>query len=265
VRAQSPRPHRSETGQGGAIIAVALGVIVLFAFVGAAVLIASRRDSSGETPQDVYISLGDSVAAGDGASAPASTGFAALLAAREEVSLRNLAVSGATTQDVIDEQAGKALVAIQAGRVAFVTISAGGNDLATLILNPACVEDPAPPSCPLAETLARVEANLDRLLRYIRDANQQVPVVLLAYPNLFSGTGHAWEEPAGRVLPHLAETIRDVAARYDHVTVADPSEAFEGRAGELTHVLDEAFDPHPNDAGHRAIADAFERALEDAR
>jgi hypothetical protein len=97
---------RNERGLAGALIAVALGVIVLFAFIGAAIVIASMRSSSGETRGDVYVSIGDSIAAGNGASDPSTTGFVALLAAREEVSLRNLAVSGATTDDELTEQLG---------------------------------------------------------------------------------------------------------------------------------------------------------------
>ncbi|MEX0750547.1 MAG: SGNH/GDSL hydrolase family protein [Dehalococcoidia bacterium] len=260
-----PRRTSNDDAFAGPLIAVVLGVIVLFAFVGAAVLIASLRSSSDEATRDVYVSIGDSLAAGSGASDPASTSFPALLAAREEVSLHNVAAAGATTQDVMDDQLARALVSIQAGRVAFVTISAGGNDLAALIPNAACVEDPLPASCPLDDALARVETNLDAIVAYIRDADRRVPIVLLAYPNLFSGTGHAWEAPAGRVLPQLGDVIRDVAARYDRVAVAEPAPQFEGNGGRLTHVLDQPFDPHPNDAGHSAIADAFAAALEDAR
>ena len=56
-----------------------------------------------------------------------------------------------------------------------------------------------------------------------------------------------------------------LAARHDRVAVAGPAPAFEGRGGELTHVLDPVFDPHPNDAGHRAIADAVAAALDSVR
>jgi lysophospholipase L1-like esterase len=255
----------SERGIASAVIAVVLGVVVLFAFIGAAILIASLRSSSGEATRDVYVSIGDSIAAGDGASDPESTSFAALLAAREEVSLHNVAASGATTQDVLDDQLARALVAIEAGRVAFVTISAGGNDLAALIPNAACVEDRPPAACPLDDSLARVEANLEQIVRYIRDADTRVPIVLLAYPNLFSGTGHTWEAPAGRVLPRLGDVMRAVATRFGGVAVADPAPAFEGNGGRLTHVLDDEFDPHPNDEGHAVIAEAFALALEGVR
>jgi len=259
-----PPPNRNDDrAQLGAVVAVVLGVVVLFAFVGVAVLIASLRSSSSESDPDIYVSIGDSIAADSGASDAQTTSFPALLAAREEVSLHNVAVAGATTQDVLSDQLGRALVSIQTGRVAFVTISVGGNDLAALIPNAACVEDPLPESCPLDQTLARVETNLDQIVEYVRDANRRIPIVLLAYPNFFSGTGHAWEAPAARVLPELADVIRSVAGRYDRVTVADAAPPFDGRGGELTHVLDEPFDPHPNDAGHAVIADAIASALED--
>jgi len=253
---------RHERAQSGAIIAVALGVVVLLAFVGAALFIASLGSSESESGADVYVSIGDSIAAGNGASDAESSSFAALLAARQEVSLFNLAKAGATTDDVLSSQLAQALGPIQAGRARFVTISAGGNDLAALIPNQACVEQPLPASCPLAETLAGVRERLDAILRYIREANRRVPVVVLAYPNFFSGTGHAWEAPAGRVLPMLNEVIRHVAAGYERVAVAEPGPAFDGNGDDLTHVLDEQFDPHPNDAGHRAIADAFAQALQ---
>jgi lysophospholipase L1-like esterase len=252
-----------ERGQAGALIAVGLGVIVLFAFVGTAVLIATLRSSSGESENDIYVSIGDSIAAGNGASEPRITGFAPLLAAREEMTLHNLAEAGATSDDVLSDQLGRALVMIQSGRTGLVTISVGGNDLAALIPNAACVEEPLPPSCPLDESLAKVKYNVGTMLSFIRDAHTRVPIVLLAYPNLFSGTGHAWEAPAARVLPRLGDVMRDLAARYDHVAVADPSPAFEGNGDELTGVLADPFDPHPNDAGHRAIADAFAEALGD--
>jgi hypothetical protein len=66
------------------------------------------------------------------------------------------------------------------------------------------------------------------------------------------------------VLPRLDEVIRAVASKHPHTAVADPSAVFEGRGGELTHVLDTTFDPHPNDAGHRVIADAFINVLKTA-
>jgi lysophospholipase L1-like esterase len=199
-----------------------------------------------------YISIGDSIAAGNGASDPARTSFAAIAAGRLGLELTNLAVAGATTSDVIDKQLS---VARGAADARLITVSAGGNDLAALIPNATCTQDPLPETCPLDEALAGVQERLLRIVRDLRAAHPDAAIVLLAYPNFFSNTGHEFEAPAARVLPRFAETVRAVAAAAGpRVAVADASGLFDGRGDELTHVLDDVFDPHPNDAGHDALA-----------
>lgn len=243
---------------GGLGVLVALGLLLYL------VAVVRGGSSESEPYESIYVSLGDSIAAGSGASDPKTTGFAALLAADEGVaSLHNVAAPGAATQDVIEGQVARALVAINAGRVAFITISAGGNDLGALMGNQACARDPVPDTCPLDKQLATVEANMRTILGYLRESALRAPIVILAYPNFFSGTGHGFEAPAGRVLPELRAMLERVANDYEHVAVAAPS--FEGRGAELTHVLDPISDPHPNDAGHRVIADAMAAALDEAR
>lgn len=199
-----------------------------------------------------YLSIGDSIAAGSGASDPAKTSFAAIVAGRLDLELTNLAVAGATTSDVIDQQLAAARGTAD---VRLITVSAGGNDLAALIPNATCTQDPLPDTCPLEDALAGVEERLLRIVRDLRAAHPDAAIVLLAYPNFFSNTGHDFEAPAARVLPRFAETVRAVAAASGaRVAVADASRLFDGRGDELTHVLDEVFDPHPNDAGHEALA-----------
>jgi lysophospholipase L1-like esterase len=228
----------------------------------AIVATACDGSSAAKTYSGLYISLGDSVAAGNGASDPAVTSFVALLARDEGgIETANLAVAGATTSDVIEKQLSHATEAARGKKLAFFTVSAGGNDLAALIPNTSCQLDPLPASCPLDDELAKVETNLDTIMKQLRKIDGRTPIVLLLYPNFFSGTGHVFEAPAARVLPRLDEVIARVAAKYQHTAVALGAPAFEGRGGQLTHVLDAQFDPHPNDAGHRALADAFEEAL----
>jgi len=249
-----------EAGVSNALLGFLAGLAALAAVVLLVYVVAAVGGSTDATPSgDVYISMGDSVAAGNGASDADATGFAALVAAREELTLFNVAKAGATSRVVIDEQSASVLPLLGSGRVRFITIAAGGNDLAALIPNAACTEDPPPDACPLDETLDDVSERIDELLTLLRDADPSVPIVLLGYPNFFSGTGHTWEAPAGRVLPALVERLMTAAAKYDRVIVATPS--FEGRGDELTHVNDAQFDPHPNDAGHRVIADAVREAL----
>jgi lysophospholipase L1-like esterase len=242
------------------LIALAPAIIIIVAFAALFSSLSSSDDDAG-----VYVSLGDSVAAGIGASDPASTSFAAILASYRGLTLRNVATAGATSQDVLEKQVPE-YAAIAAGKhVALVTIVAGGNDLGTLVANPTCLEQPLPDTCPIAEALDIIDGRLDHIVRFIRETDADVPIALLAYPNFFSGTGHMFEQSAGLVLARLDGRIREVAARYDRVAVADAAPVFDGAAGDLTHVLDAQPDPHPNDAGHRAIADAFDTALRDMR
>ena len=215
--------------------------------------------TSEESMGAVFLSLGDSVAAGNGASDPGAGSFAALAAQDLRLDLENLAVAGKSTQDVIDEQLPEVAASVRDRQVGLVTLSAGGNDLAALIPNASCVEDPLPATCPLEATLDELAVRLEAILTSLRAAYPDAPIVLLSYPNFFSGTGHVFEAPAGRVLPRLGQRLGEIAARYDRVAVALPS--FDGRGGKLTHVLDAVFDPHPNDAGHRIIADAVLEAV----
>ncbi len=233
------------------------------AMLAAAAIAGCGGGSASEAPYEgLYLSLGDSVAAGSGATDASSTSFAALVAKDAgSIEIANLAVAGATTRDVIEKQLPRAETAAGGRKLAFITVSVGGNDLAALIPNTTCQQDPLPASCPLEPALSQVEADLDALMKQLRAAYPKTPVVLLLYPNFFSGTGHPFEAPAERVLPRLDEVIARVAARYQHTAVAAAAPAFAGRGASLTHVLDPAFDPHPNDAGHRLIADAFLAAL----
>jgi lysophospholipase L1-like esterase len=232
----------------------------------AAVALGACGGASARHYDGVYLSLGDSVAAGNGSSDRASTSFAALLAKDEGgLAVENLGVAGATTGDVIQKQLPQIDAAVAGRKLAFITISIGGNDLGALIPNTTCQQEPLPASCPLDDALAGVTRNLDEIMRQLRAKHGSTPIVLLLYPNFFSGTGHAFEAPAARVLPRLDEAISGVAARYKHTAVAPTAAVFEGEGPRLTHVLDARFDPHPNDAGHRLIADAFVAALKDVR
>jgi lysophospholipase L1-like esterase len=213
----------------------------------------------------VYISLGDSVAAGSGASDAAETSFPAVVAQETDLELKNLAADGATISDVYSNQLPQIAGAVGGREVALITVSAGGNDLAGLIPNTSCQEDPLPSTCPLNDTLFAVAQQLGFLVDELRAAYPEVPIVLLAYPNFFSNTGHPFEAPAARVLPQLERVVGGVVNSHlaGNIAVATPS--FDGQGDTLTHVLDDPSDPHPNDAGHEVIAAAVLEAFDQAK
>lgn len=214
----------------------------------------------------VYIALGDSFAAGNGASRPETTSYVALIAGalRDRygagLELRNLAAGGATTQSLIDGQLPAALDLLRQGNVRLVTITIGGNDLNALGGNATCQRDPADPACPIADILTSIEQRLDDTFQQLQQAGPNTTIAIELYPNIFSGTGHMFEQSAATAFDLLNSVITNVTMRH-HVILADPRTPFNGNGPTLTHLLDPTPDPHPNDAGHRAIAGAFLKAL----
>jgi lysophospholipase L1-like esterase len=253
-------------------------VLLLASFALAAALGANAcGDGTSDAPNDlfgnaqggVYLALGDSIAAGSGASDANSTSYVAIVAQElrgklgDTLELRNLAVGGNTTQDLIDEQLLAALDALRAVDVRLVTITISGNDLNIIQNSPdaaACIADVNDPKCPVSDILIGTEQRLDTILSALRAAAPDTTIVFQVYPDLFSGTGHPFEKAAGVAFGKLNDVIQRVAGKHG-VLIADPRAAFDGKGGELTHTLDPTPDFHPNDAGHQAIAGAFLKVL----
>ena len=214
----------------------------------------------------VLLALGDSIAAGSGASDPATTSYVGLVAEavrstlNVDLRVESLAAGGPTTQDLIDDQLEPALALLRQGDVLLVTITIGGNDLSQYGAHEACIADPTDLECPLEDGLLEVEDHLDTIMSRLREAAPDVPIVIQLYPNLFSGTGHEFTQQAEDAFRLLNGVIVGVARSHDVLT-ADPRRAFAGQGQHLTHLMDDAPDAHPNDAGYQEIADAFLEAL----
>lgn len=230
--------------------------------------------SGSEKP--TYLALGDSYAAGIGASSK-SDGYVPLFFSfleenkGERFSLRNLAVSGETTTSMIAEgQLGMTLAELRfrnhdanpKNDVFVLTVDIGGNDIRDLAgegqpcAPPASITGAACTTA-VSDALEAMTQNLTAILRSIRvAAGPDVRILVLDYFNPYSGTGKPLEQAGDIVLPLLNKKISDVAtAPGIDADVVRTFAAFEGKGTQLTDVGGPDADLHPNDAGYRLLVD----------
>jgi lysophospholipase L1-like esterase len=217
-------------------------------------------------PGDVaYLALGDSVAAGVGASPPSERGYPAVLAdyldrvLGQPVRRINLAVPGETTSSLLNgDQLSRALTAIAAARrsgirIATITVTIGANDLLRADRTGASRED----------ALATVDANLREILGRLREATADeagrptTDIVATGYYDP-TGTSQEIEGSDGWWLARLDATI-ERAARQSGARWVDVAAAFALDAADLTWY---PRDIHPTEAGHAVIAQAIWRVLQ---
>lgn len=233
--------------------------------------------------KSTYLALGDSFAAGVGASGK-SNGYVPLFfsfledSRAESLSLRNLTVDGETTASMIAEgQLGMALAELRfrnqdsntKNDVFVLTIDIGGNDILDLAEEgqpcapPASTTDAACTSA-VTRTLEAMSQNLAAILRSLRvAAGPDVRILVLDHFNPYSGTGKPLEKPGDLVLPLLNKEISDVAATPGiDADVVQTFAAFEGKGAELTNVNGPEGDLHPNEDGYRVLADLVIAAYE---
>ena len=228
----------------------------------------------------LYMALGDSWAAGVGASAR-SEGYvrqlhAALRRKRHcrsvlrlgqgcrRLKLVNLAQGGATTQSLIEAQVPAAVARLKRRNgdrnsrndVKVVTLHIGGNDVVSPILS-AC---PAEVDTACAEVFAGVmreyRRNLRTTLRSLRAAaGRRTRIVIGTYARVIvppcpsAPAVDLIAEGDVRVGPGLYDVMRDVARRY-HADVADVADSF--GPGDLAGDC-----RHPNDSGYDKVTKAF--------
>lgn len=241
---------------------VGLLALVLAGAGGWFVAVRPQAEEQRAGPGDVYLALGDSLAAGVLLSQPEEAYVArigAALQARAPIVTRNLAVPGATSATLVRWQLPQALALIrteqQAGRrVSPITIDIGGND-ALAVRHASTVER--------QRMLAQVEANLGALLDQLiaatsRQGRREADIAVMTYYNPFPGDA---DDPASEAYwsARLNETIIRVA-QTRQVAVADIRAAFAGgNVYRYTYIA--AGDVHANADGHALIAAAFLDAL----
>jgi lysophospholipase L1-like esterase len=217
----------------------------------------------------VYVALGESYAAGVGASSPEMSYVGRLYADFQSSlgvnQLLNRAQGGATSSQLRNGgQLATAVADINGGSdTRAVTIGIGGNDGQF-----GCSHRWDDPSvCPF-------RANLAAILGEIRSALEADPgaevFAAMAYPNPYSGTGSGQEAFAdvGLLGSNLAIGCSDAGPQAGlndvihqeagevRASVADPYLAFK-QGGQALMSPDHV---HPSDAGHAAIAQAFREA-----
>lgn len=223
-----------------------------------------------------YLALGDSVAAGVGAAAPATGGYVPLLAGLLSerlgcaegaapgcpLSVRNLAQSGATTATLLRGQMPQALEVLRtAPDVRLVTLTIGGNDVVEAAVR-GCAPDPAAPACgsAVAAALGRADAGIDEVLRTLATAaGPDTTVAVMAYYSSSFACQLASLQPlAERVLegagsqPGLNDILRERAA--DHSALVVETRERLSTRGDFVGGSDCL---HPSGAGHARIAEAF--------
>ena len=225
---------------------------ITFWAVTAALLLLTFASACGNEPPLTYVSLGDSLAVGVGASDPRTHGYAPLyrdLLQREtgrEVRLVQLGVSGETSESFINgPQLAHAQDVLRApGAVA--TLSIGGNDLLAVAGGTDAEREAA---------LVRYARNLNRILKTLEGASDPAPeITILALYN--PAPGSFTDEWTGK----LNTQIRTVAER-NGVSVAAADRAFLGHEAAYARY---PWDIHPTDQGYEALARAFAQASDEA-
>jgi acyl-CoA thioesterase-1 len=214
----------------------------------------TSEEQTAEKPPPAYVSLGDSLAVGVGASDPEGRGYAALYRdalaeeARREVRFVQLGVSGETSESFIDypqrasSQLALAEKALKRYPGATVTLSLGANDL----LRTADATD-----AEREAAISRYGQNLDYILKRLGVASDPEPrIAVLALYN--PAPGSFTDEWVGR----LNREIRAVS-EANGASVAAGDRAFRGHVREYVHYPG---DIHPTDKGYAALARAFARA-----
>jgi lysophospholipase L1-like esterase len=232
--------------------------------------------------QALYLALGDSLSEGIGATDRARTAWVPLVAEGlgDEYELVNLGVAGHDSRELIEEgpldEAVREIDAresdgVEGNEVAVITLEIGGNDLLDLYFDlvlpgicPTVAEGLQRRMCvaELESALGGYTPNLEEILDTLQAAAPGVPIFLMTLYNPFSGGSYNLEQIGILALEGMADTpfpgglndeIREQAEGREGVHLVEWYEPFLGKQSEYIS-LDFI---HPNDAGHRVMAEAL--------
>ena len=246
---------------------------------------AGNAAASADPP--LYLALGDSLAAGVGASDPAQTGYVALVFddlrtdpaspySGDDLALLNLGDPGETTTSMLasGDQMDQALAEIEGRKndgvagneVAVISIDLGANDFLPLVLGDSpCLPNPLAQACQdaAASALSTFRSNFAEIMRRLRTAaGPEVELVALGLYNPLSGTGGPFDAVGDAAVELFNRNVAATVAQPDvEARLADVFPLFQGRGPELTHIAELPPDVHPNDSGHYLMAVAVVTAL----
>jgi lysophospholipase L1-like esterase len=227
-----------------------------------------------------YLALGDSLAYGIGATDRATGGYVALVHEALEgseqygesgIEMLNLGVPGAKSADLLAEggQLEQAVVEIRAraedpdsNDVEVISVDIGGNDLLGLVTpGSPCLESASVEPCRAAfgEVLSAIDDNLSETLARLREEAPEAIIVVVDLYNPYSGTGDLREPIAEVGVGQANGVIGAVTADGDlAVATASIAQLFSGRGNQW--IAPDGI--HPNDSGHRVIAEAVAAAID---
>ena len=205
-----------------------------------------------------FVVLGDSIAAGEGASEKAKS-YAELIKADKKFDLANFAVGGHASDDLLKILAEnrEAIAAIQKAQI--IDLSIGGNDLLhsnviTLVLRLLVLGD----TTAADEYINSFAEKFPLIINRIRALNPKALLIVQTLYNCMEGVplvGDAYEV----AIVKLNQVYRDyLAAHKGAYVLADVYAAFKGREGLVFRDR-----IHPSDAGHAMIARVLTAVIDD--
>ena len=200
-----------------------------------------------------YLSIGDSFAAGKGA-IPNTQGFAYLLyqngtfGSISNVTFNQAAMGGTTSADVLAHQVPQ----VKRFKPHVITLYVGGNDLQRILRG-------EPANVVLQEFLSNMTGILCTLKKEMLSQGIEGMIIVGNQPDF------PWlsaSNPEVRQLIILANGLLAEVAQACDARVADVFSAFRGQEAYYLHYREGADpnEPHPTNAGYRAMAKAFEDA-----
>lgn len=207
---------------------------------------------------EVYIPLGDSLAAGQTPNQAIDAGYTDLISQELKRSnllgfySKGLAFPGYTTSDVlktVQTTEAKQLLA----NATLVTISAGANDLLRLVQVKPASGMVAYQQVSANFALNNVRKNMKEIIKEVQAAAPKAKIYVMGYYFAYPHVHESQKEGIGKELDNLHAILQTVAEQAG-ATYVSVEESFDGKEKELIPTIG---DVHPTLEGYRQMANAF--------